>query len=104
MKVAAEMRKGKTTDTDAISTSATTIAVEKIKLPPFCEIDEDATQKYVLISVTVDKQTHFFVRGKESASYHKDAAKPLIYTLSGLKGVEYGLFLFFLLLILQSDD
>ncbi len=98
MKVAAEMRKGKTTETDASgeshSATSLSVAVEKVKLPPFCEIDEDATQKYVLVSVTVGKQTHFFVRGKESASYHKDAAKPLIYNLSGLKGVEYGLLYF----------
>ena len=53
--------------------SAAKEAVPWADLGAQCVIDDDAVQKYVLIEV---ERSRLFVRGSESAAYHKDAARP----------------------------
>jgi hypothetical protein len=61
---------------------ATHVAWEDVGRP--CVIDDDAVQKYVLIQVHNGPETRFFVRGSESARYHKDAAGPFLGHLTRL--------------------
>eukprot|EP00924_Labyrinthula_sp_SR-Ha-C_P002582 maker-scaffold_13-snap-gene-0.46-mRNA-1 protein AED:0.00 eAED:0.00 QI:58/1/1/1/1/1/2/506/214 len=49
---------------------------------PLAQIDEDCKQKYVLLEVTLPNEEKLhLVRGKYTASYHKDAAKKTVYLL-----------------------
>ncbi|KAH9261779.1 hypothetical protein BASA81_000435 [Batrachochytrium salamandrivorans] len=60
---------------------------------PFVLIDEDAVQKYAIIAVyrsgsqgdDDNGSARYFVRGSRHASYHKDAARPLVEELRQLQ-------------------
>eukprot|EP00754_Rhynchopus_humris_P051685 Rhum_TRINITY_DN9683_c0_g3::Rhum_TRINITY_DN9683_c0_g3_i1::g.34641::m.34641/K01112/PHPT1; phosphohistidine phosphatase len=80
---------GPTTNSDDLaqanamrSAAGTSAACESDSLPA-CEI-ENGVQKYVLIEVGRGSSVRHLVRGKVSASYHKDAARAAVNDLQDM--------------------